>query len=1515
MAGRGRRVARWTGGVVLVILVGLTGAVIWLTQSDGGRERVVRSIVNAANSAFDGRGELRIGSLRSANPRSLDLRDVQLVDTLGEPILSVGRVGGRLAVSDLLDGVVRIAFLELDSVRLDLRADLTGPFNLQWLLLGDPNAPPAPARAARLGDDVRIDSLVLRDGEMVVTLPWEPHPLFEGAERDSVTAVRDSLHTLISIPGGLLEQRTISIRKLVAHDVLAITADDAPGRLVLDSADLTVSDPPVVVRDVQGDVVWYNDSLTFDAGRVLLPDSRLSAAGMIAWGQDGPVRYDVRIDAPDVALADINWTWPVMPMSGRASAKVRLRTLDNPDHLEVVLKELEARAMESQITGEVSMIAEVKDFILRDVALSFEPMSTALAARLTEDLLPPELDGRITGRFVAREGGSLTALRIDTLRMAFDDANIPGARSRVRASGVVAVGVNPTARDLRVTDLLIDLRTVRTVVPDLPELVNGTVSGTGRIASASLNAADARDLTLQWTDNQGHVSTVTGRSAVGWGGRTTTADVALAFDPVDLAAFARFDTAFVARGALRGTIQGSGSLDSMPFVASLTHVDPGAGTLRASGWFGVQTTRDTVVNWRTIVLLEADSLNARPWVLEGMAPVTRIAGTMRVASRGVNAVVDTAEVSADLTQSAAENRTPIEFFTHATWGRDALLVDSLLAIMPGTRLEASGGLARDSGGRESFRGSLRMDSLSQVRAELPRLAGMLAQMDTSLAASVRQFAADTLLGDVNASVYGEGSFADYLTSVAVAGNQVQVGSIVVGRLFGSVRADNMPGAVTFVAAATADSVEGIGAVRIATANFGIDSASSSSGALRFDLLARDTSRLRMRGRFARGGDTLLVRSDSVRFTYADVVWTNPLPLVLRDHPSGFTIDSFALLSNQNGSLTLGAQVPLDAAINGYLTLDQFPVGELAAFALGTTALPGLVSGSARLTGVRQDPQLMAAFTADSLGPPGVTISGVRLDANYDAQQLNASVSVLDTTGRALRAQIQLPADLRLQSVVGERLYTERLEGSVVADSLRLRDLPLRVADVRDIDGVLNGRIVLGGTFESPSFDGSMLLTEGTLYSDVLGIRPRGARLDFLAGGDSLRVQQFRFQSGPRAADSLSLTATVRRPLRDDPRVSLNAYLNNVQLARQSNGTDLDLSGRINVGGRFSRPIVSADLFVPRANLVLELTEARTVLDLNSAEAQALLSEDEMPTVLTAGEQFTSLGEYLEARDVRVRLGNDVWVRTAEASVKLAGDVTVLEAVGQQLSLDGELLADRGTYRLDLGVVNRPFEVDSGRVRFFPQNGLNPALDIHASHTVRGVNGRDVAIDVAIKGTLEDPTLELSTDDDAYAQAPESEFISLLVFGAPTFALDGQRQQTVAAVTGVLLPALSGAVEGTLQRLLPVFNTVQVNTAGNSSGGQLEARSLIDNLSVTAGTQIGNRTYLRLDTGVCSNAAGAGAERGLNLWYGVAVEYRIAQGLTAQVGVDPGPSPCGAQIGVGAARRMQVGFDLFKEWVF
>jgi translocation and assembly module TamB len=296
---------------------------------------------------------------------------------------------------------------------------------------------------------------------------------------------------------------------------------------------------------------------------------------------------------------------------------------------------------------------------------------------------------------------------------------------------------------------------------------------------------------------------------------------------------------------------------------------------------------------------------------------------------------------------------------------------------------------------------------------------------------------------------------------------------------------------------------------------------------------------------------------------------------------------------------------------------------------------------------------------------------------------------------------------------------------------------------------------------------------------------------------------------------------------------------------------------------------------------------------------------------TAAQSLSRLGSIITVQDARVDLGQDVWVQTPEARVKLTGGLDIGMS-GDRLVLDGEITTNRGQYRLDLGVVQRSFAIDSGRVRFFGQATIPPTLDISATNVVRVSGGSEIPVRVHIGGTYDKPVLVLSSTDPLYASAPESEIISLLVFGAPTFALDGQSQSTVKAVTGVLLPTVGGLAEGQLQRWIPGLSTLQVKTGNGQDQSQLSANSFLNNLSISAGKQLGDRTFLRLNTGVCRGSGET--TKGSGLWYGLAAEYRLAPSVFGQIGVDPGAAPC-TRLGTDLLPRRQFGFDLFKEWIW
>ena len=98
------------------------------------------------------------------------------------------------------------------------------------------------------------------------------------------------------------------------------------------------------------------------------------------------------------------------------------------------------------------------------------------------------------------------------------------------------------------------------------------------------------------------------------------------------------------------------------------------------------------------------------------------------------------------------------------------------------------------------------------------------------------------------------------------------------------------------------------------------------------------------------------------------------------------------------------------------------------------------------------------------------------------------------------------------------------------------------------------------------------------------------------------------------------------------------------------------------------------------------------------------------------------------RNVPIRMGRDVWLRSAEANINLGGEISITRAQGTgsrgngeaQLALTGSLQTVRGTYQLNIGPVQRTFEVQQGSIDWFgdPDFVFNPNLDISAQHTVR-----------------------------------------------------------------------------------------------------------------------------------------------------------------------------------------------------
>lgn len=1522
----------WAAGTVIVAFSAIGIAYSVAVNTEGGRRWLLTRVIAGANGLFGGRGTLRVGILRSISPTRIVAENVSLVDTAGVPVVTAARLDGAIDVAGLLDKAIHIRRLALRGLRLDLKRDPSGPWNIAYIISGDTTTK-APRMTPAFGDDIRIDSLLVDGGRIGTLAPWAPHPVFTGAARDSVIAVRDSLHDLVrTSDGSLFERRLIALERLRAHDAIIVDAARRPASMQIDSVSGTISDPPIRITHAAGGLRWTGDSMQLALADVRLPASNGSATGSIDWHNPGPLRYDVRITA-NAGLSDVQWIWDVLPPVGRGVTTVRMRTLANPDDVEFALSGLDVTSGASRVTGSIVITLEPARMLLSQVDIAFAPMQSELLRRVSYDALPEEIRGTFSGTLVAREGGPLSAFKVDLLDARFADALVRGgAVSTARLRGMVTIGERPRAWNMSLDDARVDLRSVRALSPSLiPPLppIDGILTARGAIRSADLDAADLANIGVTWTDALGNVSTIRGDLRARYGAANAKApliNAILQLDPLSMRALARLDTTLFVQGDLAGRVTIDGSTEAMRWTAALRAsgatsptVRVGAATLandiEVQGTASLSTT-----SWALTANGTLNQFDLRQWMGRQTTPSTALDGTLALSARGPRAANGATTsnsalasllegtLAVDWKQAAADDRPAFGLVASASLGTERLLVDSAVAQIGGVSLDVRGALARDSLGVDTLTLSAKTDSLGAVRAQLGRLGSMWRSVDSSASDALLKIARDTLQGDLSLSGYLYGSLLDAGATAAIGARAVQVGAVRVGRVIGSAQADHVFTRPAFEGAASVDDIDGIGAIRLQTLGFRVQKANADSGLISLDVSSQTEAHLRARGVYTSAPSQFAVTLDSLRLSYAKVDWANTLPIRVRQDSSGFALFPMELRSNTAGVLKVEATVPTTSAIAGSVQLEQFPVGEIGALLAGTPTFAGTLSGSASLSGTRPSPLLSWTVRGDSIGMNSIRLPSITSTGRYADRQLVGTAVLTDSLGGALRAEARVPIDLALASVE-KRLLSDAVDAQVTADSLRLDGLPIVADGIQRLRGRVSGQLAVSGTMDRPVARGTMTAEGVGAFVRDLNIEPSDGRIVLRAAEDSLILESFRVRSGG-VFDTIGASGALHFHVGDQPTVSLNLSANNAALSRQQDGTELDLSGNVRLVGPLKRPTLSGGIFVPRANLVFDPLGARTALDLTSDAARELLGAEEVPVAETAAQSLAAFGSFLNVENLRVDLGSDVRVQTPESRVTVSGGLSVGMS-NNLLALEGEINANRGQYRLDLGVVSRSFSVDSGRVRFFGSSAISPSLDISATNTVRVAGGSAIPVRVHIGGSYDLPVLTLSSSDPLYASAPESEIISLLIFGAPTFALDGAGQSTVRAVTGVLLPTVGGAVEGALQRLLPGINTIQVTNAGGQSTQDLNALSLLDNLSISAGKQLGDRTFLRANTGICRGGA---ASTRSSVWVGLAAEYRLSRNLTGQIGMDPGSAPC-TQLGTNGFPRLQFGFDLFRDWIF
>ena len=478
------------------------------------------------------------------------------------------------------------------------------------------------------------------------------------------------------------------------------------------------------------------------------------------------------------------------------------------------------------------------------------------------------------------------------------------------------------------------------------------------------------------------------------------------------------------------------------------------------------------------------------------------------------------------------------------------------------------------------------------------------------------------------------------------------------------------------------------------------------------------------------------------------------------------------------------------------------------------------------------------------GDKGVINAGInQADLDYiwrgERLQGNVSLSLLDYGSLKGNFRFPLPARIppRLDPAGPLRVS---LQGQAQEKGLLAAFFPGMVEETR---GNMDLDFKAEGTWEQPSLQGTLQLTNARVQVPALGIRVEDLSSRWKLRNERIQVESLRARSGPGYVEGTG-TIWLKRWGMDRFEGNLRGekfqtfYLPNLRI--QS-------SPRLEFQGTPQKITVRGEILLPEAHIyeVSAPGVARTSSD--------VVMIDQPP------DRKPSLSMDIQ---VRVILGDQFQVKTGGIDSRLAGnvDLKILGLKPEDATARGEIRLTQGTYSgYGLGL-----RIDRGRFIYSGGPVDNPDLDILALRRAEDLETMyNIKVGVAIFGNLKKPNVKLYSQP---AMADE-QILSYLLLGRPYDPKEGNLSLLVAGAGGLLAGDSPGVV-GQLKSQLGI-DTVDIQ----SGGGDL-TRSM-----VTIGKYLTPKLYLSYGYSAFSD------EQLLRIRYRISKSWEVETWRGNEMGID------------------------------
>jgi translocation and assembly module TamB len=801
---------------------------------------------------------------------------------------------------------------------------------------------------------------------------------------------------------------------------------------------------------------------------------------------------------------------------------------------------------------------------------------------------------------------------------------------------------------------------------------------------------------------------------------------------------------------------------------------------------------------------------------------------------------------------------------------------------------------------------------------------------------------DSLAGSVVVIGSAYGSIKALSVSGQVAGRNVFVRREAGKEIVGSFALADVFGEPSGTASLRFNALN-IGGIVLDTLGGAVRLEAGRTGVFSFGSLAKNGVTLVAHGDVAIADNVTNIVVRDVALATDSSRWSLRGPSNIHTKGRGITIDSLVLVNGAGGRISLEGTVPDTGRARIFLRADSVSLHDVGSVVQSRAPFSGWAHVTAQGAGPALAPvmNMQAALTDVRYG--GLRLDRVNATAEYIDKRAAVALDLARGGHMALVARGSLPLELKY---FGARLLGDSLHGTIRTDSASFDIIEALVPGLRDATGRLVVNLDVAGTWKHPDLAGALRVENGEVTVDTLGIRMKGVNVDLTVFGhnDSLAIRRFVGWSGTSPADSVALKGYVAYRDIDNPYVDLTLQTRTFRALDKRSLARLDIStepGGLRLRGRLHGATLRGGIVVDRGTIFLPDPELarKQVADLGVPFADTSGVVRQLPP-----DNSSHLFDSILIDGVRITLGDEVWLRSREANIKLAGSLSVQGSTRQsgaqpvdggggaltaKPTLDGVLRAERGTYTLALGPVLREFQVQEGTITFYPTPELKPELNITALHTVRTGNGQDLHIRVRLTGPLYPNPIVSLESAESFAMS-HSEMVSYLIFGQPEFALGSADKSYVQLAAQTLFPSLQTFGASQLRGVLGSWvdfrfgSTDLTALSGGRSGTTTQGdalRQIFFNSRLGAEKQLNDNLFVSLSTGICqlSQSNPTGTTSQLEDFYnGLSgkFEYRLSRDASIKAGKEPSQLICGrSTTGRVAAAPTQWGFSLFKSWRF